>query len=32
MIKYLDNDMCIEVHSLERYTIFSKEGCHYEET
>ena len=26
MIKYLNNEICIEVHSLERYNIFSKEG------
>ena len=23
MIKYLNNEICIEVHSLERYNIFS---------
>ena len=26
------NDICMEVHSLVRYNIFSKEGCHHEET
>ena len=26
MIKYLNNEICIEVHFLERYNIFSKEG------
>ena len=28
MIKYLNNKICIEVDSLERYNIFSTEGCH----
>ena len=28
MIKYLNNEICIELHSLERYNIFLKEGCH----
>ena len=31
MIKYLNNEFCIEVHSLERY-IYLKEGLSYEET
>ena len=28
MIKYLNNEICIEVHSLESKNIFSKDGCH----
>ena len=32
MIKYLNNEICIEVHSLERYNVYLKEGLSYEET
>ena len=32
MIKFLNNKKYIEAHSIEKYNIISKEGCHYEET